>query len=238
MEKQFELGVTTDYSMFKQAKNRNVDSRKVAKKKKSIAQINLQQPIIVNKRFQVVDGQHRFQALKELGLPINYVVSYNWSSDEDTATMNNTQDSWNTENWAEFRASQGNDSIKRAIALAKNYVSLSDGKMTMTTAFEMMADASSMPVLTAFKENRYNYDNEVGSEIFQILLTIQEYPIDMKSVFNQKMVRSIRMLKYDLGYINKKAIARMAKNNFIATYNNEGQMYKYIKKIYNQSLKA
>lgn len=238
MEKQFELGVTTDYSMFKQAKNRNVDAKKVAKKKKSIAQINLQQPIIVNKRFQVVDGQHRFQALKELGLPINYVVSYNWSSDEDTATMNNTQDSWNTENWAEFRASQGNIEMKKAIILAKNYVALSDNKMTLTTAFEMMADASSMPVLTAIKENRYNYDNEIGSEIFQILLVIKEYPIDMKSVFNQKMVRSIRMLKYDIGYINKKAIARMAKNNFIATYNNEGQMYKYIKKIYNQSLKA
>ena len=237
METTFKLSQTTDYSLFKVAKNRSVNPKDVAQKRKSIAQIGLQSPIIVNRRYEIVDGQHRFHALRELNLPVDYLVSYNWKEEEHTATINNTQKSWNTENWAEFRASQGNKTIKRAIELANNYVTLSEGKMTMTTAFEMMADSSSMPVLTAFKENRYDFDNEVGSEIFQILLVIQEYPVNMKSVFNQKMVRSIKMLKNDLGYINKKAIARMAKNNFLTTYNNESDMYRYIKKIYNQSLK-
>ena len=237
MENQFELGVTTDYSIFKVARNRSVDAKRVAKKKKSIEQINLQQPIIVNKRYQVVDGQHRFFALKELGLPIHYVVSHNWKKDEDTATMNNTQDKWNTEDWAMFRISQGNKVAKRAVELARNYVALTDGQMTLNTALEMIADKSSMPINTSFKEDRYNFDNEIGNEIFQILLVIEEYPVDMKSPFNQKMVRSIKMLKEDLGYINKKAIARMAKRNLIAIYNNEGQMYRYIKKIYNQALK-
>lgn len=236
MEKQFELGVSTDYSMFKVARNRSVDAKAVAKKKNSIQQINLQQPIIVNKRYQVVDGQHRFQALKELGLPIYYVVSYNWKRDEDTATMNNTQNKWNTQNWAEFRASQGNRIAKEALEIANNYVMLTDGKMTLNTALEMIADKKSMPISKAFKEDRYNFDNEIGNEIYQILLVIDEYPTDMNTVFNQKMVRSIKMLKEDLGYVNKKAIARMAKRNLIATYNNEAQMYKYIKKIYNQAL--
>lgn len=238
MNKQFELGVTNDYSIFKHAKNRNVDARKVAKKKESIAQINLQQPIIVNRRMQVVDGQHRFQALKELGMPINYIVSYNWRTDEDTATMNNTQDSWNTINWVEFRISQGNQKAKDAMELARNYEMLTEGKMTINTALEMMFTKKGISIKTAFKDDCYDFDNELGNEVFQIVSIIAEYPSDMKNPYNQKLVRAIKFLKNDLGYVNKKAIARMAKKNLITVYNNENQMAKYIKKIYNQALKA
>jgi hypothetical protein len=238
MNKQFELGVTNDYSIFKPAKNRSVDARKVAKKKESIAQINLQQPIIVNKRMQVVDGQHRFQALKELGMPINYIVSHNWRTDEDTATMNNTQDSWNTINWVEFRISQGNQIAREAMELARNYEMLTEGKMTINTALEMMFTKRGISLKTAFKDDCYDFDNEMGNEVFQIVSIISEYPSDMKNPYNQKLVRSIKLLKNDLGYINKKAIARMAKKNLISVYNNENQMAKYIKKIYNQALKT
>ena len=181
MERQFELGVTEDYSIFKVARNRSVDAQRVAKKKKSIEQINLQQPIIVNKRYQVVDGQHRFEALKQLGLPVYYVVSYNWKRDEDTATMNNTQDKWNTQNWAEFRASQGNQIAKEALEIARNYVRLTDGKMTLNTALEMISVGSSSKINSDFKNDTYKYDNEVGHEVYQILTIISEYPIGMKT---------------------------------------------------------
>lgn len=238
MNKQFELGVTNDYSIFKPAKNRNVDARKVAKKKESIAQINLQQPIIVNRRMQIVDGQHRFQALKELGMPINYIVSYNWRTDEDTATMNNTQDSWNTINWAEFRISQGNQRVREAMELARNYEMLTEGRMTINTALEMLSVYNGLSIKIALKNDSYDFDNEIGNEVFQIVSIIAEYPSDMKNPYNQKLVRAIRLLKNDLGYVNKKAIARMAKKNLISVYNNENQMAKYIKKIYNQALKT
>lgn len=235
MEKQFELGVSTDYSIFKNAKNRSINARRVAKKKESIEQIQLQQPIIVNKRYEVVDGQHRFEALKELGLPVYYIVSKNWKTDDDTATMNNTQDSWNTLNWLEFRISQGNEVAKEAYRLAKNYESLTNGKMTINTALEMIADIKGKTIKTALRNNEYYFDNQIGHEVFQILMTISEYPSAMNNPYNAKMVRCIKVLKKQLGYINKKAIARMAKRNLIATYNNEHEMLRYIKKIYNQA---
>lgn len=236
MKNQFELGVTKDYSVFKQAKNRNVNARKVARKKESIEKINLQQPIIVNKRFEVVDGQHRLEALKQLRLPVYYVVSRNWTTDEDTATMNNTQDSWGTPDWADFRISQGNQVVKEAVELAHNYVSLTKNKMTLNTALEMIAGKASTPIKTALKNDTYVYDNEIGHEVFQILMIIAQYPTAMNNPYNQKLVRAIKMLKKDLGYVNKKAIERMAKKNLISTYNNEQEMVRYIKKIYNQSL--
>ena len=31
-------------------------------------------PIIVNERFEIIDGQHRFNAIKALNLPVNFIV--------------------------------------------------------------------------------------------------------------------------------------------------------------------
>jgi len=236
METTFKLSQTTDYSLFKVAKNRSVNPKDVAQKRKSIAQIGLQSPIIVNRRYEIVDGQHRFHALRELNLPVDYLVSYNWKEEENTATINNTQKSWNTENWAEFRACQGNNEIARALELARNYNRLTNGKMSVTSALEMMSCTSST-VSGPIKNGTYCCDNEFGNEIYQLLTIVSEYPSSLKNAYSQKMVRAMKMLKNDLGYINRKAIHRMASRNMITTYNNESDMFRYIKKIYNQSLK-
>lgn len=236
METTFKLSQTKDYSLFKVAKNRSVNPKDVAKKRKSIAEIGLQSPIIVNKRYEIVDGQHRFHALKELNLPVDYLVSYNWKEEEHTATINNTQKSWNTENWAEFRASQGNREIARALELARNYNRLTNGKMSVTSALEMMSCTSST-VSGPIQNGTYCCDNEFGNEIYQLLTIISEYPSSLKNAYSQKMVRAMKMLKNDLGYINRKAVHRMASRNMITTYNNESDMFRYIKKIYNQALK-
>lgn len=52
--------------------NRNVVKSKVGKLIKSIKQLDLTMynPILVTKTGKIVDGQHRFEACKELGLPI------------------------------------------------------------------------------------------------------------------------------------------------------------------------
>jgi len=236
METTFKLSQTKNYSLFKVAKNRSVNPKDVAKKRKSIAEIGLQSPIIVNKRYEIVDGQHRFHALKELNLPVDYLVSYNWKEEEHTATINNTQKGWNTENWAEFRASQGNREIARALELARNYNRLTNGKMSVTSALEMMSCTSSS-VSRPIQNGTYCCDNEFGNEIYQLLTIISEYPSSLKNAYSQKMVRAMKMLKNDLGYINRKAVHRMASRNMITTYNNESDMYRYIKKIYNQALK-
>jgi hypothetical protein len=68
---------TTNYKIFKNIKgNRPVLQRHIGRLIASIGQKNLlqQNPIIVNERYQIIDGQHRLEAAKRLGLPIWYVV--------------------------------------------------------------------------------------------------------------------------------------------------------------------
>lgn len=68
---------TTDYSIFKDIKgNRPVNQSKAKDIMDSIREINLleQNPIIVNEKMEVVDGQHRLYAASELQIPIFYTI--------------------------------------------------------------------------------------------------------------------------------------------------------------------
>lgn len=68
---------TSDYSIFKRLEgNRAVLANRVSKILNSINTAGyIFNPIVVNESYQIIDGQGRFEALKSLGLPIDFVVS-------------------------------------------------------------------------------------------------------------------------------------------------------------------
>lgn len=68
---------TTDYDQFKTKKgNRRVVPGSVLRLVRSIQKHNMLEvnPIIVNLNKEVIDGQHRLEAARKLGLPIHYVI--------------------------------------------------------------------------------------------------------------------------------------------------------------------
>lgn len=73
---------TNDYSIFKSVSfNREKNKRHIESIKKIIQKENLLHlhPILVNEKMEVVDGQHRLEAAKELGLDVFYIqdkISY------------------------------------------------------------------------------------------------------------------------------------------------------------------
>lgn len=70
---------TNDYSKFKSVKgNRMVNKLHVKNLVESMEERNLLAPIAVNEFDEIIDGQHRFEARKQLKLPIEYyyVIGY------------------------------------------------------------------------------------------------------------------------------------------------------------------
>lgn len=73
---------TKDYSIFKMVRfNREKNKRHIESVKKIIAKENLLHlhPILVNEYMEVIDGQHRLEAAKELGVEVFYIkdkISY------------------------------------------------------------------------------------------------------------------------------------------------------------------
>ena len=115
------MSFTKDYSIFKFLDvNRNLDRKQIEKLKCSIQDNGYldSHPIIVDKNFSIIDGQHRFVACKEMGLPIVYTISDNVSQ-KLLITLNTTQKKWQINDYIHYWAEKGYSSYKLLSNLMK-----------------------------------------------------------------------------------------------------------------------
>ena len=92
----YQVESTTRYEMFSfTSKNRPVNFKRVKTFCKSILKENLlrENPIIVNEKMQILDGQNRFLAAKELGIPVYYLITTSMK-EESIPNMNNNHEKW------------------------------------------------------------------------------------------------------------------------------------------------
>lgn len=90
---------TTDYSHFKSLNgNRNVNKLHVRRLRESFKNSYLLSPIIVNENYEIIDGQHRYEAAKELQKPINYIVCTEYGLKE-VQILNTNMKNWRREDY-------------------------------------------------------------------------------------------------------------------------------------------
>lgn len=96
---------TNDYDKFTFS-NKNRDAKlneTLAEEIRSIGQVS---PIVVNQYDgTVIDGQHRLIALKELGYPVQYIITQNGAS--SLPDTNAAQTSWKSDDYLNFYATSG-----------------------------------------------------------------------------------------------------------------------------------
>jgi hypothetical protein len=89
-----QVNSSKDYSKFKTLQgNRNVNKLHVKRLKESFREAYLLSPIVVNENYEIIDGQHRFQAAMEMNLPINFIVCNNYSLKE-VQMLNTNMTNW------------------------------------------------------------------------------------------------------------------------------------------------
>ena len=99
---------TDEYGIFKRLPdNRDVLEKRVRKLVASISEKYLTNPIIVNENMEIIDGQGRYEALKQLGKPIDFIVVHGAGS-EDCKRMNRFNTKWSTLDFAKSFAKAGN----------------------------------------------------------------------------------------------------------------------------------
>lgn len=136
------IKTSTDYDSFIILdENRDVVKSHLLKLIKSISEKNFLHlfPIIINNKKEVIEGQHRLFASKELGVPIYYIVDNNIQS-FDIAMVNSNRKAWKADDYIKFYAKRGN----------KSYISLSKfrkefPKITIGSALKL------------FDKHAYNY---------------------------------------------------------------------------------
>ena len=99
---------TKEYSVFSFLNgNRGIKKPHFNKLKKAIQENNYLHlhPIIVNKNYQVIDGQHRLECAKALDLDI-YFIQCEEVPDDHIITCNTNQRTWECDNFIDFFAVQ------------------------------------------------------------------------------------------------------------------------------------
>lgn len=113
---------TENYEIFKNLLgNRDVTEERRSKIINSILTRGyILNPLVVNEKYEVIDGGGRLSALKQLGMPVDYVIVPGLTI-EDCISMNINLKNWSTSDYIKSYADQGNVSYIRLWNLISNY---------------------------------------------------------------------------------------------------------------------
>lgn len=116
---------TYDYGQFKKLElNRDVTKPRVEKVLKSISDVGyILSPILINEKFEIIDGQARFEALKSRGLPIDYYIEKDIGIKECRA-LNLYQTNWKLKDYIDSYAKEGLNSYILLKELMEKYKKL------------------------------------------------------------------------------------------------------------------
>lgn len=114
---------TSNYTLFKKFPgNRPIDALNLKKITTSIKMNNMLQlrPILVNDLMEVVDGQHRLEAAKNLGLEVFYDIVHD-TKPMDMVLLNNAQKCWTLQDYVNYYAEQGSQIYKDMKSMSEKF---------------------------------------------------------------------------------------------------------------------
>jgi ParB-like nuclease domain len=163
---------TQNYDQFKSIlSNREVDFKHVKKLAIAIQDKNLLHlnPITVNKNMEVVDGQHRLEAARQLNIPIYYIVD-DTIDRKDISTLNSHKKNWQLPDYLNFWTIEGKEDYKAVSHFLNTYP-----KFPTTTALQLLAGTTTN-VLVDFREGIYTVENhEQAVELANALEVLEGY---------------------------------------------------------------
>ena len=127
-ESKEKIYITTDYEGFIFTDwNRDVSNARVVKMVESIKTAGwLPEPVLVNERFEIIDGQSRVKALEKLNMPIYFCIRKGIGRKE-CQTLNLFQKNWSTSDYINSYIADGNVNYIWLNSMMKKYKELSAG---------------------------------------------------------------------------------------------------------------
>ena len=121
-EEAYKVYTTKDYSIFKRlVGNRDIPESRISKIVESIQTIGwVHNPIIVNEKMEVIDGQGRLTALQRLKMPVEYIIAEG-AGNKECIYMNMNMVNWKLPDFIKSYAEQGNENYQRLLSLMERY---------------------------------------------------------------------------------------------------------------------
>ena len=208
---------SSDYEKFSiLEQNRVVNDKHVNELVVSIQNNGQLTPIIVNEKFEIIDGQHRFDACKILKQSVMYLISYKTSINE-VILMNNTQKSWKLHDylrcfsdnqWHNHEIYQKVDKFMREhdLKLTTCIVLLSEGTGSGGSTGTALAGQG----LMSFRKGNYKIGNLTRAQaIAKILSEIKAFAPDL--VGSDRFCRSYCKLSLETKWDHNSAVYQIKK---------------------------
>jgi hypothetical protein len=237
MATKWHLGETRNYERFKFVEsNRDINDNNVNKIEQSILEIGIQVPIVVNDNYEIIEGQHRFVALRRNKLVVPYIISTS-ASEKYIARLQESK-KWNAVDFCRSLATKGNIDCQISLELAEEWQKHSKGKMKISSTIELLMDGKGYTgVLTKLKNNGYKVNIDCGKTVYDAIDLMSN--LDMGTTpYGQKIMRTLKRMYYEFNGLNLDAIEHMTSNNYLKAYSAEGEQFEYMAAKYNKSLKA
>lgn len=162
--------VTENYDMFKKiGGNRKINKANYAKIVKSMKEEQLIIPIVVNERYEIIDGQHRFTACKDLGKPVYFYMVRGYGLDQ-VKRANIASSNWKKENYLDMFVAEGNEIYKEFEEIKERYdLNISN----LLKIFAIVQEKQSARVGYEFENGTFALDGKM--EVLRFLTALEDF---------------------------------------------------------------
>lgn len=194
-----------EYDNFKKLKgNRETSNSNVTSKIKLLEKNGFKSssPILINQEGEILDGQHRTEASKSLGIPLKFTVDYNINKDtaiKEIIDLNNSSKKWQSIDYVNAYAEKGNKEYKLLKqCLESNNINLSK--------FAILYQGHQCPAfLRQLPNGDFKFEVKKAEYAIKTFLEIKELedlvPSNYKSLIRmEKFANSFYLLKQDKSF--------------------------------------
>jgi|HubBroStandDraft_3_1064219.scaffolds.fasta_scaffold04818_5 hypothetical protein len=168
---------TKNYELFlKHDSNRELVENNVTKIMKSMETRNLLEfrPILVNEKMQIIDGQHRLEAAKRLGIEVYYQIMKKPPA-ETMLLLNTNQKRWTTNDYLNYFCEESNGQYMDL----KKF--MEEEGLTLPLALRLLSNRSSSRTLVHFKQGNLNFEENAFTNAKILLGDCEEIKYFIKS---------------------------------------------------------
>jgi hypothetical protein len=135
-------------------------------------------PILVGRKYHIIDGQGRFMACKKLNKPIYYILGHDLE-EEDIILLNMGQENWTPYNFLNFYVDKGKPDYIALLAVLNecDNLRLSNIIGSIWQSSRRTASGASRSSLHAFKSGYYHFPEEAVKKtrlVSKVLKVIQQ----------------------------------------------------------------
>lgn len=222
---------TTDYSLFGTiAGNRPVDPKHVRLLAEQISQNNMLHlnPIVVDQNMNVIDGQHRLEAARILGIEVYYLQDERITK-QDMALLNSNKKNWTMMDYINFHVAENRPGFDTLLAFINEHPYL-----PLSAAIKLLNSQGTRKT-NEIRAGIINVDNvEKAQRVVSIAIWMRNH---FEQAFTDGCLTAIRFIQELEGYSDETFLAQLGKQpRSLVPCVNSKQYYHMFIELYNYGL--